>query len=90
MSERRSKEQVFDFNMRIDPKALTRENAQQITDAIAKAVAAEVAAGQEIGDLSEIKTGFHIRLGGSHSRVFSKTAEHKRVEHSKVVVIAEK
>lgn len=93
MSARRSKssdrEPIFDFDMRVDPKALTKENVRQISDEIAKAIASEVSSGQEIGDLGEVATGFHIRIGGQHSRSFSKTSDHKNVEHSRVVIVTD-
>lgn len=82
------REPVFDFDMRVDPKALTKENVRQISDEIAKAIASEVSSGKEIGDLGEVATGFHIRVGGQHSRSFSKTADHKNVEHSRVVIVS--
>lgn len=91
MGTRKSKsgdqDRVFEFDMRIDPGALTRENIQQISDSIAKAIASEVSSGKEFGDLSEIATGFHIRIGGNYSREFSKTPEHKNVKHSRIVVV---
>ena len=71
----------FQFSSNIAPAALTTENIAKITDAITAALAQEAQAGIEQAPL-----GFHIRIGGGHSRVFSKTADHKNVSHSQVII----
>ncbi len=74
-------EERFELTGKFTAAALTAENIERISDGIAKQLAAEAAAA---GD--EIDTAFHVRLGGGHSRSFSRTADHKNVVHSRVVV----
>lgn len=74
--------QKFEYNSQINPSALTPENIQKITDGLAQRIAQEVAAAPQMPP----DVNFHIRIGGEHSRSFSKTAEHKNVLHSKIVI----
>ena len=76
-----TKKGTFRFSANFVPAALTKENITQISDAIASQLAQEAKAGVE-----RVPLGFHIRIGGGHSRVFSKTAEHKNVGHSEVII----
>lgn len=76
-----SKKRAFEFSTNFVPAALTKENISKISDAVAAALAQEAKAGTEKAPL-----GFHIRVGGGHSRVFSKTADHKNVSHSEVII----
>jgi len=71
----------FTFDSRIVPAALTPANIKKITDAVAAKLAQEAKSG-----LEAVTTSFHVRLGGGHSRVFSKTAGHKNVGHSEVII----
>jgi hypothetical protein len=71
----------FTFDSKIVPAALTTENIKKITDAIAAALAEEAKS-----KLEAVTSSFHIRIGGGHSRVFSKTSEHKNVGHSEVII----
>jgi hypothetical protein len=63
------------FSGEVVPATLSPEDVKQTTDALARAIAGEV---QGAPDQSQ---ALHIRLG--HSRVFSKTSNHKDVIHSK-------
>lgn len=76
-----AKGRKFEFSTNFVPASLTKANIQQISDAIASQLAQEAKAGVEKAPL-----GFHIRIGGGHSRVFSKTADHKNVSHSEVII----
>lgn len=71
----------FTFSANLAPGALSEANIEKITHSIAQTLAAEAKAGVEKAPL-----GFHIRIGGGHSRVFSKTADHKNVGHSEVII----
>lgn len=71
----------FTFSANLAPGALSEANIEKISHSIAQTLAAEAKAGVEKAPL-----GFHIRIGGGHSRVFSKTAEHKNVGHSEVII----
>lgn len=75
--------QPFVFDTSIRPAALTPENIKKITDGIAALLAQEAKAGIAVGEVGE---AFHVRIGGGHSREFSKTSEHKNVIHSEVIV----
>lgn len=75
--------QPFVFDTSIRPAALTPENIRKITDAIAAALAEEAKSGLETPEGGD---AFHIRVGGGHSREFSRTKEHKNVIHSEVIV----
>lgn len=67
----------------IAPAKLTPDAIKAISARIAQELAAEVAA---LGPMEEVPLGFHIRVGGEHSRSFSKTADHKNVIHSRTIV----
>jgi glycerol uptake facilitator-like aquaporin len=71
----------FSFDSKVVPAALTPANIKKITDAIAAGLAQEAKAG-----LESVPATFHLRIGGGHSRVFSKTAGHKNVGHSEVII----
>ncbi len=75
--------QAFLVSSRIEPDALTPENIQKISDAIAQTLAQEAKRGIELGMEPD---NFHIRFGGGHSRTFSKTADHKNVSHSRTII----
>lgn len=77
------KKDSFVFSSRIEPEALTKQNIQQISDAIAKTMAREANAAIQKGIEPD---NFHIRFGGGHSRSHSKTADHKNVTHSNTIV----
>lgn len=72
---------TFEFDSHIVPAALTKENIEKITDAIAAKLAKEAKAGIE-----SVPQNFHLRIGGGHSRTFSKTGDHKNVGHSEVII----
>lgn len=74
----------FEFNSAVQPKALTKENIDLITNTLAKEIAAEAALALEAGATGS-ELGFHIRIGGGHSRSFSKTSDHKNVYHSRTI-----
>ena len=71
----------FAFSANLAPGALSNANIEKISHSIAQALAAEAKIGVEKAPM-----GFHIRIGGGHSRVFSKTADHKNVGHSEVII----
>lgn len=75
---------TYSFDSNIPPAALTPENIKKITDRIAAQLAAEAKSGAEMG-----AAGFHIKVGGGHSRVFSKTGDHKNVGHSEVIIVVD-
>jgi hypothetical protein len=76
------KKNRFTFSTNIAPGALTDANIAKITDAVTAALAEESKAGMEVAP-----AGFHIRIGGGHSRgPFSKTSEHKNVGHSQIII----
>lgn len=77
----KGKGRKFEFSTNLTPASLTKANISKISDAIASQLAVEAKAGAEQAPL-----GFHIRIGGGHSRVFSKTADHKNVSHSEVII----
>ena len=74
----------FELNSAIQLEALTKENIQLITSALAREIATEAALALEAGATGG-ELGFHIRIGGGHSRSFSKTSDHKNVYHSRTV-----
>ncbi len=74
-------EERFELTGKFTAAALTKQNIAEISDGIAKQLAAEAA---KLGD--DIDTAFHVRLGGGHSRSFSRTSDHRNVIHSRVVV----
>lgn len=74
-------EERFELTGKFTAAALTRENIAEISDGIARQLAAEAA---KAG--TDVDTAFHVRLGGGHSRSFSRTSEHKNVSHSRVIV----
>ena len=76
-----TKKNRFQFSTNIAPAALTTANIAKITDAIAASMASEAQSGME-----QAAIGFHIRIGGEHSRTFSRTSEHKNVIHSNVII----
>lgn len=76
-----TKKNRFQFSTNIAPAALTTANIAKITDAIAASMASEAQSGME-----QAAVGFHIRIGGEHSRTFSRTSEHKNVIHSNVII----
>ncbi len=69
----------FDLEV-VNPKEFTKENIAKMTDILAKQIAIEASHALEVGVPEQ---GFHIRLGGGHSRTFSKTSDHKNVIHSR-------
>jgi len=73
---------TYTFDANIPPAALTSENIKKITDRIAAKLASEAKSGAEAG-----VAGFHIKIGGGHSRVFSKSGDHKNVGHSEVIIV---
>lgn len=77
-----SKGNKIEFNAEVDPKQLTPENIKRITDALARELAIETKIALEAG---AAPSGFHIRIGGGHSRSFSRTAEHKNVIHGRTI-----
>jgi hypothetical protein len=80
------KQEDFLFSSAINPHALTQEIIEEITNAIAKQVATEAAEGLQS---DQIDPSFHIRIGGQHSREFSRTRGpngHRNVIHSNVIV----
>ena len=79
--KRNKKKRQFEFSTNIAPAALTEANINKITSGIAAQLANEAKVGVE-----QVALGFHIRIGGGHSRIFSKTADHKNVSHSEVIV----
>jgi hypothetical protein len=72
----------LEFNSEIDPKQLTDANIRRISDVLARELATEAKLALEAGATSQ---GFHIRIGGGHSRSFSRTGEHKNVYHSRTI-----
>lgn len=78
-----AKQPKLEFNSEIDPKELSDENIKRISDVLARELAEETRLALEAG--KPITPGFHIRIGGGHSRSFSKTADHKNVYHSRTI-----
>lgn len=76
-----TKANSFAFSSTIAPGALTAANIAKISDAVTAALASEAQAGIE-----NAPEGFHVRVGGGHSRTFSKTSEHKNVTHSQIII----
>lgn len=80
--EKEVKRGKIEFDSGIDPKQLTDDNIKRITDILAREFATEAKLALEAGATPQ---GFHIRLGGGHSRSFSRTSDHKNVYHSRTI-----
>jgi hypothetical protein len=71
----------FQFTGNLSRASLTDENIREISDGLARQIAAEAAAAP-----GDVDVAFHIRLGGEHSRIFSRGPDHKNTIHSNVII----